>query len=96
MLDDIQRDLFISPTHQVDVKYLETFDLGTLADILPRLLLVGFFILLLSRMGNIGAGAKNSMFGGMSSIGKIVKPGDIRVKFRYGKLSVSHTRAFHG
>lgn len=53
------------------------------ADILPKVLLVGVTLFILTRFsGIVGAGAKG-MFGEMSSIVRNIKPGEIKVKFRY-------------
>lgn len=83
-LEAIQRDMGRDVQEMVPVIYKKKLDFSSYASILPTLALVTLSIYGLSRIGGMqmGSGRKGGIFGMSSSPAKVIKPGDIGVKFK--------------
>lgn len=81
-VQDIQHDLFIDAINQIEVVYVNQFDLDDISKILPILFMTGLTIFMLKRTSSMIGGKGGGLFGSMSIV-KHVKPGEINVRFKW-------------
>lgn len=82
-VEEIEHDLFIDAANQIEIVYVNQFDLDKMSNFLPTLFIVGLSLYFMKRGNALGAFGKSRMFGNLPSIVRHVKPGDITIRFKY-------------
>lgn len=79
---NIQNDFNIYEADHVNVIYKSQIESESLMGLLPTLVMGGLLLFGMFRMKSMMSGKGGGLFGGMSSIVKAVKPGDIQIRFK--------------
>lgn len=87
-LENIQLDLEIEPSKHIPVIYRNEFEVSSLSNFLPTLLVIGFLLFMMrksaSMMGMGGKGKGGGLFGTvMNSTAKLINPNEIEVRFKW-------------
>lgn len=85
-LENIQSDLHIEPSKHIPVMYRDEFELASLSNFLPTLLVIGFLVFMMRKSASMmmgGKGQGGGLFGTvMSSTAKLINPNEIEVRFK--------------